>query len=1085
MKKKLMFLLAALVSTSFSSKGAPVHFEDIQYWAGEGENKAALLIQLNDGVHDCAYAWGYRWNGTATGEDMLRAIARQSSILVPLIQYTGSMGSTLNGIGIGPSGRGICDVIYYDFAGAVNGSAFDFYNPNSSMGQFDAPGDAAEQMCQEAIERARETGVIEHPINARRYGYPSYDYDFWKMHEEYAGDPQYGWQAGWYEGYWSYWVGSDGADTEDLSYSGLGMSSRQLKDGDVDLWNYAVGMVPQDPAPMVSYYMEDFNESFSEYVPPVYPVDFDQFNYTVGSGEKFSAVVFQFNDGAENDNIAYLYRWSGGWDDRISTILDKIDDSDWRLKVNKDNAAESGIASITFGGKHTATDGTWKVYACYANEPECMRVSLGNHYSNPRSVIVFKRSTDPDDNEYPVLDNVKYVEKPFITDVTFPGVAADGKIHIYPRHITGLYPTYTPADGATISNLSVEISGNGTKGQEDYLASLYAVHYWNPAHVRFSELQAYRPGQCKVTATVKNPNDASEVFVKEFDVIIENPDTSDPIDYTQGTLVLNEEWFGHTNGGLNYITPDNDVIYQAYTRENPGKAFGCTSQHGTIWNGNLFVASKQAKDNGDPLPGGGRLVIADAATLKYKGSLDTFAFGDDPGADGRAVCGAHENKIYVSTNNGIYIVDVTDATAPVVTGKVAGSEGDGNLYAGQCGDMINLGRYVAVVKQGTGILMVDTETDSVVKTIEDANAQGVAQTGDGHVYYATLFRDAESNTCSKFVEIDMATLETSNEYEMPSSIGTVACSWGAWRSTPFYGSPTDNYIWFTTGAGSIAGGGTYYYRYQPGEDASSIEPFFSLAGVKGMTQFGEEVDQSNYGTARFDYRNNRLVVMTTRKGAASGQYRDHWIHLVDGGTGELTKTIALEPYYWFQSLPIFPDTEEARLADDFNQIFVTNDDEHQEPTLVDLTEIVTDDDSYDANIRFELLQEMQANDDQGAVEVSLTGNILSLKALGSGKTNVLLNATSNGHKTTLSVPVMANVSTGVDGTLSDSRSVSVNGNRVLISGYQGTEFMLCNASGAVMTTFTADSDSYVAEFNFAPGVYVLSAKGVKVKMIVK
>ena len=44
------------------------------------------------------------------------------------------------------------------------------------------------------------------------------------------------WQAGWYKGYWSYWVG--GIDSESLSYSGLGYTSRKLDDGSVDAWKY-------------------------------------------------------------------------------------------------------------------------------------------------------------------------------------------------------------------------------------------------------------------------------------------------------------------------------------------------------------------------------------------------------------------------------------------------------------------------------------------------------------------------------------------------------------------------------------------------------------------------------------------------------------------------------------------------------------------------------------------------------------------------------------------------------------------------------------------------------------------------------
>ena len=90
----------------FTSAGAvmaeKVDFNKIVHWAGTGENRAALVIQFNDGKEDVAYVWGYRWNGTASGEDMLREVAACSSSLSALVQYTGSMGSTLDGTGLSP-----------------------------------------------------------------------------------------------------------------------------------------------------------------------------------------------------------------------------------------------------------------------------------------------------------------------------------------------------------------------------------------------------------------------------------------------------------------------------------------------------------------------------------------------------------------------------------------------------------------------------------------------------------------------------------------------------------------------------------------------------------------------------------------------------------------------------------------------------------------------------------------------------------------------------------------------------------------------------------------------------------------------
>lgn len=65
---------ATLAATSFAATTVQ-SFDDITYWVGSGSNRAALVIDWNDGSTTESYAWGFRWNGTATGADMLRAIA--------------------------------------------------------------------------------------------------------------------------------------------------------------------------------------------------------------------------------------------------------------------------------------------------------------------------------------------------------------------------------------------------------------------------------------------------------------------------------------------------------------------------------------------------------------------------------------------------------------------------------------------------------------------------------------------------------------------------------------------------------------------------------------------------------------------------------------------------------------------------------------------------------------------------------------------------------------------------------------------------------------------------------------------------
>ena len=204
-------------------------FDDIQYWVGNGSNKAALVIEWHDGNRPDAMVWGYRWDGEATGHDMIVAIAQADPRLVLLTQYTGWMGYTIDGIGYGESILNIS----YDLEGAKSEpkNAFKFEPPitNPLLGQTSHPEHPAEDVAA-AIRQGVQTGVIYHPINAERYGYPSYDYDYWSCSNGIH------WQAGWYYGYWSYFVRS--SQTSNFSYSGLGATSRVLTDGCWDAWSW-------------------------------------------------------------------------------------------------------------------------------------------------------------------------------------------------------------------------------------------------------------------------------------------------------------------------------------------------------------------------------------------------------------------------------------------------------------------------------------------------------------------------------------------------------------------------------------------------------------------------------------------------------------------------------------------------------------------------------------------------------------------------------------------------------------------------------------------------------------------------------
>ncbi|MCM1021856.1 MAG: hypothetical protein NC343_06370 [Muribaculum sp.] len=254
--KKILFILAVLCFCGATVRSEVLDWNKIEYWCGEGSNKAALVVQLHTAKgmpNPGTLVWGFRWNEgeTFTGEDLVRAIATHSNDIVILTQFTGPMGRTLNGVGFAKDCDMLLDNIMYDFENAASDPkiTFGFYEPTVSMGQTVAPGAEAINLVADAIAGARTNHIIDHPLNQHEYGYPAYDYDWWQLSVQ---SPNMFWNAGWYKGYWSYWCG--GEDLNDMSYSGLGMSSVVVSDGDVQGWKYVV--VNED----------DMNNDFDAYI---------------------------------------------------------------------------------------------------------------------------------------------------------------------------------------------------------------------------------------------------------------------------------------------------------------------------------------------------------------------------------------------------------------------------------------------------------------------------------------------------------------------------------------------------------------------------------------------------------------------------------------------------------------------------------------------------------------------------------------------------------------------------------------------------------------------------------------------------
>lgn len=664
-----------------------------------------------------------------------------------------------------------------------------------------------------------------------------------------------------------------------------------------------------------------------------------------------------------------------------------------------------------------------------------------------------------------------------ISSVDFGEGTEDGVITVNVSQMARLIPHVYP-ENSDIRDVTITLTENPSVNGVGVVAQPYSVNYFNTAgsKIHTEDMMAFREGTARLKVT------AADGYSREFTVNVVNPEN--PVsDFTDGTLILNEDWFGHVNSGLNYITPDYEMVYNPYMVVNGGLAFGCTAQHATIYADRLIVVSKQHNDPQDPRTGGGRVVVADARTLQRIGSIDELKWtGDSKTADGRAAVGAGDNKAFVSSNNGIYIIDLNTVQ---VIGKVQGDalNGSTDLYSNQTGDMVYAGEYVFAVHQNNGLIAINPTTGMQVKTFGTPlnesgkkSVQGVTLTSGGKVWYVE-----QTSDCQQFVCIDPSTLEIQRTVALPENIKSITCGWGAWRPCQFTGDLSSGSLWFVPASADISGGAVgedaKYYRWDTSQDISTAAPVFTLAGLKGS----QENQQMVYGQARYDDRTGELIVMATETGA-SGHYAYNWYYFVDPETGEINNEVVPATHFWFQSMPVFPDKYDVELKDEYASGLMLQG-TTSDPVTLDLRDIITDRDNHDANIKISTFAQTSTRASEIA-SFETDGTILKVTPRNLGNTNYLFDAESNGRKVRINLPVSVGTQTGVMDTEFADISVRIEGNRIYINGHEGETFRVYTSNGEKVMDFTVDSFNYIAEFGFQPGVYLLSGRNISLKFLI-
>jgi hypothetical protein len=398
----------------------------------------------------------------------------------------------------------------------------------------------------------------------------------------------------------------------------------------------------------------------------------------------------------------------------------------------------------------------------------------------------------------------------------------------------------------------------------------------------------------RISADGYYPTDAEGYEHPEaVDSVIVTVLAPDLTEYTDGVFFVNEDWFGHKNSTVNFLSPYG-WHYNAYTAANGGaETFGCTAQFGAIYGDRFYFISKQHHDGGDKsLNGGGRLVVADARTLQKVAGFDNIG-----GGGGRAFLGVDDSTAYISTSANIMRFDIRNMA---VGDAIEGTESGGGLYSGQSGAMLRVGDRVFAVKQRVGLLVIDALTHRVETVLDDHYYFSLTLDNDGYIWSCAsadgngggqLVTDGETNV---LVKIDPYTLETTT-VDLPAGFILPSSTWGAWQLTPMAASKQDGRIYWVSGA---SWDGKRIIAFGP--KTGQAETIFDLSGYDGDQWHG-------YGGGFGVHPVTNDLYFSIQKGSINNNV---WTTLrIDPATKQITEEYPMKDHWWYVAMPVFTDLE--------------------------------------------------------------------------------------------------------------------------------------------------------------------------------
>lgn len=431
------------------------------------------------------------------------------------------------------------------------------------------------------------------------------------------------------------------------------------------------------------------------------------------------------------------------------------------------------------------------------------------------------------------------------------------------------------------------------------------------------------------------------------------------VDYTKGVYMVNEDWTGHRNSTVNFLSKDGTFVYDHV--EN----LGVTACYGTFFGNRFYAISKQ--DGGY-----GCISVCDANSTRVINQIKSI-----DGKEGRSFCGVDEHKAYVSTSKGIYTLNLDELT---VGAAVKNADG-GDVKLKECGNMVRLGDYVYATEYGKSLRIIDCNTDRIVATISSAKVYSITMSKDGQLWVSTDMGISRVNTESRQLE----------DIVLPSDVSAPAKSY-AWASDGLCASLQNNVIYWTSASGWNP---TTIFKYDIDNN--------KFAKVVDLTSDANKWVMYSTSNLRVDPVTDNLYVSLFKDYGS----QDYAVRIYDNKGTQLNEYELTQKNYWFPGMFVFPDVEDP-IVGNINAVNV----EENKNIVVDLDNVCSDADNFQAAI----VKTVKSVADNNVATATVKNGKLVVTGVKAGNTTVTLNFCSNGISTTATVNVTVTQATGITGT---------------------------------------------------------------------